>query len=92
MVCYTMVNPCRQLYQNIKSNIDAMIKPEYPLPDFWIEQLKNFEPGPLLNQRICKHHHFKPRFQSKCLEVHYIPREVYEALVDRFGGRLFTNK
>ena len=45
----------------------------------------------MLNQRICKHHHCKPKFESKCQQINYIPKEIYEALIEKFGGRIFTN-
>ena len=92
MLCYSIRNRDRNFYNNIKSNVEVQILPEYPLPDFWLDQLKNFEPGPLLNQRICKHYNCKPRFESKSSRTNYIPREIYEALLEKFGGRMFNNK
>lgn len=69
---------------------EAILK-EYPLPDFWLLQLKYSIERPLHHQLVCKHEHIKPYLSSKMEHPQLVSEAVYEDLVSFYKGKQFKN-
>lgn len=59
VLCYAIKNPHSVLYRNVKSNVKIEISPDFCLPNFWLQELKHFQPYSLVNPLICKHSKLK---------------------------------
>lgn len=92
LACYMLRYQNTAFYHNIKSNTQLDISPECILPEFWLVQLKYFEPGPLLQPLCCKHGRLRVRVESRSLRNSLLPKQIYDALLEKYRGRDLLNE
>ena len=77
----------KNLAKNIESSVQVNVNCQIPLPDFWyhyVDQLRVVQP--LVSPFVCAHGYLKPGIAPKSNIIRKIPPQIYEYLLEKFGG------